>query len=723
METVITRDTDILREYVAVLDSRLRDSSPFSRLAATVKLAELRRELKSVQIEATDDDLTALVRDIDERLGQPVMRRFQSRSWGSRAYIFIGSVLLQQLPLLLVLVLTALFVQFAPKPAWNPLLPREEPLFLYVFLFLFFVLTPLIAIALIFGGHYFTSWRRTVPATLLIIAAAIGCTVMTLRGKANPVVQWSSLHRFLNDRGLNKTAYDQWLDSNWLLKDEKFRRDYEGFLRNGPGRAITSRFNAADDAAWAGSLDYMSEYLDGGQDPSSFREWLEYYLERNRIYSEDRVEQEAAALTGDANERFLGVWQVEPYLKERDRRVYAGYMGAVNRDMRRWEMLLLGSFAVILIAGFLITPLLGAAGRFRSKLGGADLQTSSSRLQFPERKEITTPSFFDTPFRILARAHRVFLGRAVLTSVLVCLFFIVVYGLSLASDAKNPETQVALMRNQLLIPGPGAQAESQLLAATGTQGGELVTESEVSLAARIRELERRLEDTEYDQTKTTKEQNETLAVQRQDLDSLKSTTSLLQPLPDQVSELGTRTTAAESRAEQLSGEVGAARVQTEDLDKKVTTKLGEVEGKATRASEEAGRAGERASVLATRTDALERELDRRAGQIEARTEELGERTVALGEKDEKLSQVQNVALVALMSQLKSDADDLDRRTNSVFYRLFYKGDARRDAESLTQRLTSLAAELEKLETDEARTLVTQIRDLLQQVEKIAARVK
>ena len=55
METVITRDTDILREYLAALDARERGMSPFARLAATVKMARLRRELDTAQLEATDD--------------------------------------------------------------------------------------------------------------------------------------------------------------------------------------------------------------------------------------------------------------------------------------------------------------------------------------------------------------------------------------------------------------------------------------------------------------------------------------------------------------------------------------------------------------------------------------------------------------------------------------------------------------------------------------------
>ena len=62
METVITRDTDVLREYIAALDAQERGFSPFGRLAATVKLARLRRELIAAQIDGTDEDLAALQR-------------------------------------------------------------------------------------------------------------------------------------------------------------------------------------------------------------------------------------------------------------------------------------------------------------------------------------------------------------------------------------------------------------------------------------------------------------------------------------------------------------------------------------------------------------------------------------------------------------------------------------------------------------------------------------
>src|SRR5918912_2809 len=129
METVITRDTDILREYIAALDARERGMSPFARLAATVKLARLRRELNAAQLEATDDDLVALRREIDERTQRSFMRRVEARTWGARLVIFL----------------------------------------MLVVGFFFFFMTPLLALLVLFGGRFFRSWRKTLPAVLLTV--------------------------------------------------------------------------------------------------------------------------------------------------------------------------------------------------------------------------------------------------------------------------------------------------------------------------------------------------------------------------------------------------------------------------------------------------------------------------------------------------------------------------------------------------------------------------
>ncbi|HTG16595.1 MAG TPA: hypothetical protein VK747_15205, partial [Blastocatellia bacterium] len=90
---MITRDTDVLREYLIALDSQERGFSPFGRLVATVKLARLRRELDAVQVESTDEDLNTLRQEIDARINRSFARRFAARPWGARLCVLLTIVL------------------------------------------------------------------------------------------------------------------------------------------------------------------------------------------------------------------------------------------------------------------------------------------------------------------------------------------------------------------------------------------------------------------------------------------------------------------------------------------------------------------------------------------------------------------------------------------------------------------------------------------------------
>lgn len=778
METVITRDTDVLREYLVALDARERGLSPFARLAATVKLARLRRELTDAQLETTDDDLIALRREVDERLNRTWLRRSLSGSWGARAAVFLMLVIGQQLVLGLVLLATMLFVQFVPKPGWwNTVLPHDEPVFLYVFVFFFFFATPMVALAVLFGGRYFRSWQRTLPATLIIIALSALGTFLSFPDKkklVNPVQRSTSISQFAKERGLTAKSYEDWVKANWLMNDPKFQRDYERYLRNGPGRSITSGLK--DDAAWRESLPVMGEYVDSGQDPNSFREWLKYYLERNRIYSEDRVDQEVTAIMGEANQRYLGIWQVAPFLKERDERTYRAYLGEINTNMKKWGLISLALFTII----FLVIYLTGPALSFWERMAGAmrihvkrsavdpfeaegrDLRNVPPRrvsqlreryYSFPERREITTPPFFDTPFKLLSRVHRSFVRLVIFTSILVFLFWGAIYTIDLASGRENAPSQIALMRSHLLFGGSLDEAASRndaMAQATGDATvtsfsyaslndlppsalemrdaqGNLLPRREAMLAARISELEQRLDDTEYDNTKKLKQQEEIVATQRAELDYLKGLSSQLQQstaaVPDQLAELSSRTSAAEARAGQVLGEASAAKQQAEGVEKQLAAKLSEVENRAARAVEQVGKVEDQASVLATRTEALEKELDRRARQVEARTEELGARTAEQKEREEQISRFQRVTLTAILSSIRADVEDLDRRVDSAFYRLFSKGEARRDVDSLRERITKLAGELRQMGGDQAAEMSGQLDELGKHLDQIAARIK
>lgn len=754
METVITRDTDVLREYLVALDAQERGFSPFGRLEATVKLAGLRRDLDAAHIDGTDEDLAALHGEINQRVNRNFARRFVSRPWGARLCVFLAIVLGQQLVLAFVWLLTSLFVRFAPVPKrWNPVLPHEQPAFLWVFIFCFFFATPIIAVMVLFGGRFLRSWRKTLAATLIIFALSVLCTFLVVRGKeqTNPVRHRTSLEQFAGERELSASNYREWLDANWLMKDARLRRDYEAYLRNGPGRWITSRFDANNDAAWNDSLQVMKDYQEGGEDREGFREWLKYYLDRNRIYSEDRIDQEVSTLTGSASERFLGVWQLEPLLNERDQRLYRAYLGAIDRSMLKWGIAWLAFMSLAFLALYLAERMLGVwdrvsrTGRGRVKPGrkislDSDQPTDSQVERgrdldsFPERSEITTPPFFDAPFKLLAGVHRSFVRLVVLTSVVVFALWVVVYAFDLSGARLNPRSQVELMRSHLFFGGRAdAESDDALSIAVGDSGVRTGKPDarpggqEALAAARATELEQALDEADYQTEKRFKEQYKLNAAQRSDVTYLKSLTAQLQQtttaLPEQISEVGSRANAAEARAGQIITEATAAKMTAEGVEKQLTAKLSDIENRAMRATEQVGKVEDQASLLATRTEALEKELDRRARQIEARTEELGERTAGLKEREERFDRLQRAALTAILSELRASVDELDSRVGSGSYRSSNKSEARRDADSLRRRIASLAGELRDLNTDYAKSMSEQLDGLIKKVDEITTRIK
>src|SRR5215471_8147811 len=773
METIITRDSDILREYIGVLDGRERSLSPFARLAATTKLAKLRDEVERNHLDITDDDLMALRREMDERLGRNFVRRFEARRWGARVSAFLMIVLGGQLALALVLAAAALFVRFVPLPTWwNKQLPHDEPAFLWVFVFVLFFVTPWLALLLVTGGRYFRAWRVTIAATIaMLLIAGLG-TYLVLRRKHNPITAYTSQYLFAKDRGIRLQTYAQWVDSKWLLKDPKFQADYEKFLRNGPGRWITSRFDAKDDAAWHNSLRVMGEYLDGGEDPNAIRDWLKYYLDKNRIYSEDRIEQEVNALTGPEDQRYLGIWEVEPYLKERDERLYRSYLGSVNRSIKGWGLLQMGIMVVVFLAAYLVWPRLGSLspqslvsrvreGRARGDdpVTGGAVRVPERRYRFPEQGDITTPPFFDTPFLILGRVHKSFLSLAVGTCLIVFLFWAAVYGLRLGGN-QNVGSQIALMRSYIAFGGGGDTTNDQLqenaladaeiapgsIAPGGIGPGVPLAFSSVFgpgspvtgsagrstdqvqlLIARLNEIQQRLDDSDYENSKKLKDQGKLITAQAAEIGTLKGRLDQLQqtttPLSQQVPDLSTRLGAVEERAGQTSGDISAVKQQVDTLDKSVTSKLQDVEAKATRASDQAGKVEEKTSTLGTRTDALEKELDRRSRQLEARNEELGPPTADLGDKQEKLDRLEAVSLDAIVSGLTADTDDLDRKTKSAFYRFFNKAEARHNTESLAQRIKQIAEQLRQSQSKGIEAYVSRLDGLTSRVEQIARRLK
>ncbi len=721
METIITRDSDVIREYLAALDAGERGLSPFARLAATIKLARLRRELASTPLETTDEDLASLRREIDERLNRSLIRRIQSRNWGARASIFLMIVAGQQAILFLVLLATWLFVRFAPAPRrWNPLFPHEQPAFLYTFIFLFLFVTPFLALLVVFGGRYARAWRRTLPITLLLIAlsavAAYLIVPIEKRDRVpNPALQAStSIEQFARRRGLpNRESYRQWVDSNWLLKDALLRSDYEAYLRRGPGRWITSRFPASDDAAWRDSLDVMEQYLDGGQDVAGLREWLKYYLDRNRIYGEGRIDQEVASIAGEAN---------QPFLKERDQRLYRAHLGAVSNRMKNAALIGLAATALVFLAAFAAAPLMASLTVARRQTRQMDAEATMEqtparplRHSFPERSDIKSMPFYDAPFDMLTRAHRSFLRLAVFASVFVFVFWIALYALAFGSGSANPPSQVGLMRSFVLVVPNQATPQSRQSAS------QRVVSVAPELAVQLKAIEGRLDEGEYEFTKEFEAQGVTLASQRADIDQLRSFSSQFQQttstLPTQLAELSTRATAAEARVGEVMGQVSGIKQKADALEGQLSSKIGQVESRASRASEQIGKIEEQASGLATRTEALEKELDRRARQIEARTEELGERTAALRDREERLTRFQRIAFGAILSGIRADVDELDRRSQSG------RAEVQRAGEAIAQRINAMIKDLTEINTDQSKQFIDQLDELKKRLDQILARAK
>ena len=757
METVITQDTDIIREYLAALDAKERSLSPFARLSCVVKLTQLKQDLRAATLETTDQDILNLRHEIDERINKSFFRRLISSKWGALFSLLFLMILIQQLILAICWLATLLFSRFMPHPSWwNPLLPYEEPISLYLFVFLFFFVSPMVALTAVFAGRFFRSWRKTVPIMILIIGISLAWTLFIFKRDVkakSPVVLKSSIILFAKDRGVEPLkSYQDWLKENWLLSDAKFQRDYESYLRSGPGRWVTSKLPATNDVVWRDGLQVLNNYVEEGQDKKGFTEWLSYYLSRNRIYSEDRVEQEATAIANETPN--LDIWQVEPFLRDRDEHLYRAYLGDVNRSMKKWGIVNLGGYALIFLLYYLVGPfvsfleqLTGRSRRVR-RTQDAELITNDEEIRrpqaksglekfseryyvFPERREIYSVPFSDEPFKMIRRAHRAFMGLAIFTSIIFFLFWIVFYALQLSAGRLNAPTQTALMRSYLLFGGSADnrrdEIQDAIILGRTPSGTRAATEDGRNTAFESTKLDAQIEENEYTTDKRFKEQYKMLNAQGNEIDSLRVLSGQLEQttsqFPNQVAEAGSKASAAEARAGQVLGDINATKQKTDVLEKEIATKLSEVEGRAARAAEQAGQVADQTSRLDTRTEALEKELDRRAKQVEARTEELGERTASLIEREERLSRVQRITFSALINNLKSEVESLDNRLDSGFYRTLQKGAAAREANLLRDRVSTLAKEMKDAGGDLANQFASQLDQLNKRLEQVTAKAQ
>jgi hypothetical protein len=365
---------------------------------------------------------------------------------------------------------------------------------------------------------------------------------------------------------------------------------------------------------------------------------------------------------------------------------------------------------------------------------------------FPEKGEIYTSPFFDTPFQLMSDAHRSFMALAIFTGILVFAFWAAVYAYEIYSGKNNAPSQTALMRSHLLFGGDADERQgSEAPSSLGANSAQYVPNKTVSTfgvasaSATTDERQERLfadnlsavgqqfEETDYQMNKRFREQLQTISAQSREISALKSLTTQLEQttsqFPNQVTEAGSRAQAAEARAGQIIGEVNETRQRAENLEKLFSTKLGDVDSRASRAAELVGKIEDQASVLATRTEALEKELDRRARQIEARTEELGERTASLKDLEDRVSRLQRLTFSAVIINLKAEVEDLDHRLDSGLYKSLSKGAAPRDVNSLRDRINALTKELREINTEAVKSFTEQLEALGKRLEQIAVKAK
>jgi DNA repair exonuclease SbcCD ATPase subunit len=338
---------------------------------------------------------------------------------------------------------------------------------------------------------------------------------------------------------------------------------------------------------------------------------------------------------------------------------------------------------------------------------------------------------------LLSRVHRSFLRLAVFTSLIVFGFWGFVYALDLSAGHENVSSQIALMRSHLLLGGggendaidtQGVARASSTYTTVGRAPARIETDSPVSekqLASRVSGLEQQIDETDYQDNKKFKEQYRALESQSDDLDSLKSVTAQLQQtatgLPDQISQAGSQ---ADARAGQAIGEAAAAKQMAQGVEQQINTKLKELENRAVAASQDANKAEAQASGIRTRTEKLETEVLNLTKQLEERTAELKNSSTKENEEQlARLDRLQRVAFASILSEIRANVDEMERRVDSSFYRFFNKGEARRDVDALKQRISGLASELRDLKGDQAKQLLDQLEELRNRAEQISARVK
>jgi hypothetical protein len=762
------RDTDLIQEYIELLDRKAGRPTLFGKLAALNKLSVLRRYLARAVARHPDPDLERVEAAAALESGQSWGRRFATSFWGNRVLMGLLIVGGQQLVLLVLALLALAYANLTARPASSvtglqPPAARYAVVSLILFVFGFFFVTPLFSIVLVWGGRYFRAWRKTVPVTLLVMFAASAFTYLTFRGTQNPDFTPDSVHQFATSRKLeNFRSYERWLDLNWLLKDPKFQADYEQYLRNGPGRWLTNRFDTTDDEKWADpeALKHIGEFVDSQHDQERFREWLKDYVERNKIYSEG-IDTEIDTLVGPANQRFLSIWQAAPFLRDRDLHTRRHYFSQVFANLRSWGLIYFGGMILLYLLLYLVGPALRVGSWLAESFGLSRAAAVASRARsryyaFPEQQELTVQPFFESSYALLERVHRSFV-RTVLG---VSLIVFAAWSLWMASRPERPSavgTQSALMDRFVLLPTPerrrpqapsavayGAQPAAQgatLPAAVpaGSYPGSPYPALNMDLdgdgfpdkpelppaEVRLAELQRLLDDMDYDYRKRFKANEALLATYQTELAGLRAenqqlagqisavtgdVTSSVNILQGQVNSAATRAESAISRAEQVAEAAAAAAESAKALEataQDLTNTVGELQ--------------KRDETIENRVDAVGMDLDERTRELTARTEVLGERTSELTERTEQIADLQQTAYTSIVQELRAELGRLELRSHSRLYRMFNKREAREQLTSLRRRIQALRGQLQTNSSPEAAALMKELTALQNEIGPVEER--
>ena len=203
-------DADPIQDYIAMLDRDASRPMPFRKLAALVKIGTLRRRLATAVSRYPDPALERASAAAEVETRTSWWRRITTNFWGSKLAMTLLLVVAQQVVLVAILILGVAYANVANRPpspetGYMPTAARFSVVFLILFVFAFFVVTPFVSFVMLWAGRYVRSWRVSVPATVLLLLASAGATwyVFAAGGTQNPAFAPDALHQFVESR---KTA-------------------------------------------------------------------------------------------------------------------------------------------------------------------------------------------------------------------------------------------------------------------------------------------------------------------------------------------------------------------------------------------------------------------------------------------------------------------------------------------------------------------------------------